>query len=75
MSCVVVTNSPNRISTVHRSECPHLGDFGATTASSGRSVFDDGLAALAHAKAMMPNRFGFCGHCLREFSGMLRGSG
>lgn len=75
MSYVTVTNTPNRISTVHKSDCPHFGAYETVTASSERLPFEDGLAALAHARAMMPNRFGFCRHCLREFAAMLPNTG
>jgi hypothetical protein len=71
MSYVTVTNRPNRISTVHKSGCAYLGDYGPLTASSERFSSHDGLAALAHACRMMPNSFTFCGHCLKEFSGVL----
>ena len=52
---VMVANSPNRNATVHLWNCNHLGpDPIAQFASSERSVFDDGLEALASAKKAMP---------------------
>jgi hypothetical protein len=57
MPYITVTNAPNQISTVHRSDCAHLGNYGSVTASSERLSFEDGLAAIAHARAMMPKRF------------------
>ena len=72
MSYVTVVNKPNRIATVHKSNCPYLGQFGENTASSERIPFDDGLPALAKAQSAMPDRFGFCRHCLKEFSTVIR---
>jgi hypothetical protein len=68
MAYLTVTNQPNRVSTVHKSTCSSLGDHPQSTASSERANFEDGLAALAHARNEMPKNFGFCRHCLREFS-------
>jgi hypothetical protein len=73
-SYVSVINQPNRIATVHKADCPHLGDHPSTTASSERLSFDDGFSALSHAQHSMPSNYGLCGHCLRNMAQTLAGA-
>jgi hypothetical protein len=71
---VTVTNQPNRIATVHKAQCPHLGDHPSATASSERRPFDDGFSALSHAQHSMPSNYGPCGHCLRDMTQTMAGA-
>jgi len=72
---IVVENTPNRIATVHLSNCNYLGSSPLqSTASARRSVFDDGLEAIFAAHAAVPSNFGLCGYCLKRFK-MLRFGG
>jgi len=64
---VAIANRPNRIATVHLATCSHLGpDPTAQSTSAERRGFDDGFDALLFAEREMPQKFGLCGHCLKN---------
>lgn len=64
---VAVANGPNRIATVHLTDCTYIGpDPTAQSASAERQGFEDGFDALRFAQREMPLNFGPCGHCLKD---------
>ena len=66
---ILVANTPNRVATVHLSDCSHLGSSPLQeTASAHRTAFEDGLEAIFAAQSAMPTNFGLCRHCLRRFN-------
>ena len=63
-----VFNRPNRIATVHLSNCSFLGPSPLENSlSAQRRSYDDALEAILAAGEAVPDKFGLCGHCLNRY--------